>query len=113
MRLILTFLTEEQINEINNKVFNKKATYEITACLEGLTRSQKAIVNEHIRKLKYPKSTGILGSKSEPYNSEKQMIKGTPNYTWDELPSNDKQFYEEFGKKKLKKSNGKKNKQMD
>jgi len=100
MKLILKFLTREQVNEINNRIHRKEATYQITNSLKGLNRQQKAIVNQHIRDIKYPRtSRGMLGSKTEPYQTEEQML-NAPKYSWEELPDNEKQFHAEFGKKK-------------
>jgi hypothetical protein len=46
---------------------------------------------------KYPKC--ILGSKQEAYSSEEEMLKGFPQYKWEDLSRLEKQFYFNYGKK--------------
>lgn len=89
MRLILTFLTEKQVIEVNNRIFDEEGTYSILASFKELTRQQKAILGQHIRDLKYPNSSGILGSKRESYYEEDE-IGVLPTYSWDELSKNEK-----------------------
>jgi len=99
--LILTFLTEAQVFEINKKVYRNKSTHGITSTLGNLTPSQKAIVSEHIRSLKYPREpTGCQGAKIEPYMSEEQML-NDPTYSWEQLSKNEKKFYKEYNEKAI------------
>lgn len=41
----------------------------------------------------------ILGSKTEPYFSEEQMLARLPQYSWKDLSRLEKQFYLNYGKK--------------
>ena len=51
------------------------------------------------QKLFYKKDD-LLGHKQEEYYSEKELLTGIPEYTWEELSKAEIKFYQNYGKKK-------------
>jgi hypothetical protein len=99
--LLLTFLTEEQIYDVNKRSRSDERTYSITTSFDDLTKPQKAVLNQYVRDLKYPKpTTGRLGSKTEVYNTEEEMLSKGPEYSFDDLSVKERAFYDKYEKEK-------------
>lgn len=43
-----------------------------------------------------------LGFKNSSYEDEEFMLNGYPKYSWKDLSKNEKKFYEEYGKRRVK-----------
>lgn len=99
--LLLTFLTEEQIYDVNKRSRSNERTYAITTSFENLSKPQKAVLNQYVRDLKYPRpKSGRLGSKEEAYNTEEEMLAKGLEYSFDDLSPRELAFYETYKKEK-------------
>ena len=100
MSILLDFLTEEQLQEIRARANTTEHTYNITTSYGNLNKPQKAILNQYVRDVKYPhKRESILGSKTEEYSTEEQML-NKPKYSFNELTPRELAFYETYEKEK-------------
>jgi len=89
---LLTFLSDKEITETNKRILNGESLHEIGRSFPKLNRSQKSVLWDYLRSIRYPSSSGILGSKTEPYQDEDQ-IGVLPEYTWESLSKEEKDFY--------------------
>jgi len=86
-------LTIEEIAQIEMQIYKKvplqeiRDTFHLTKVLfNGIRRQLK------IETKRYP-STGKWGHKDESYYTEEELLKGIPEYTFEELSQQEKQFY--------------------
>jgi hypothetical protein len=76
--------------------------YETGSSIKEIARDQEISILEveqiiidegYIRKIT-PRSSGILGSKTEPYYDSEEEMLNPPVYKYEELTQKEKQFYE-------------------
>jgi predicted DNA-binding transcriptional regulator AlpA len=85
-----TFLSEEQRNEINRRIYTDEPFYDLyTSYSKKLNFTQKALLYDYIKRNRFPKSSKILGAKTVPYyEDEADML--IPEYKWEDVPANEK-----------------------
>jgi hypothetical protein len=104
MKVLLEFITAEDIKQIKKDVELGESLHNINRRYTSENKAYKSVLWTFLKKLKrsYPPnvSSGILGYKDEPYETEEQMAT-KPTYDYNDLSESEKSFYEikENGKK--------------
>lgn len=91
--MIHTFLDRNQITNIISRLDIGEPKRSILSDFSNLDGSERAILCNFLDTV-HNKSTLILGSKTEPYCTEAEMLTDL-NYLWEDLSEKEKQFYEE------------------
>jgi len=89
---LIEFLTEDEIHIINHQILEGESMRHISNAYPKLTEIKRAVLWNHMRLIRFPPPTKILGYKNEPYQDEDQIGK-MPKYTWESLSKEEKEFY--------------------
>ena len=106
MKVLLEFITAEDIEQIKKDVILGEPLHNINRRYTSENKSHKAVLWTFLRQLKHGHppnvSSGILGHRNEPYETEEQM-ETKPTYDYDDLSDSEKSLYEirENDKKKF------------
>ena len=94
MSLLLDFLTNRNISDIEKRIEDGEPLYKISDTYPGLNRSERAALWYHMRIKRNPLPKNNLGSKDVAYyEDEEEQMALMPKYTWESLSKEEKEFY--------------------
>jgi|688.fasta_scaffold2062163_2 hypothetical protein len=91
------YFSPKEIKFVGESIEKGKSTKYLTELFGVGTEKIFRVLEQYLQTLSKKRSR--LGYKDESYYTEEQMLKGLPQYKWEDLDYYEKQFYLKYGKK--------------